>query len=153
MMKILFKKCKTDKGCFSEIQQVQIYILSSLFFYFLFIFLILIQSQFFYSQLALPQLIQSNMESQFLARSHLGLIFKLGSFSCTTVQVVTQSTQLQDCCFHLVLKPNHSKIQLPQQLDYRCMTPVNRLPLSFHITNDQVHSFFHTNQHCLRVLN
>ena len=156
MMKILLKKCKTDKGCFSEIQQVQIYLLSSLFFCFVFIYFfsfVLIQSQIFYSQLALPQLIQSNMESQFLAWSHLGLIFKLGPFSGATVQVVTQSTQLKDCCFQLVLKPHHSKIQPPQQLYYRCMTTVNRLPLSFHSKNVQVHYFFDTIQHCLRVLN
>ena len=80
------------------------------------------QSQVFNLWLTLQQLIQPDLESQFIVRSQLGASIQSGSSPIAELQVVTKSTHLmKDCYAQLVSKPHHSKIRPPKQLGYRCM--------------------------------
>ena len=58
-----------------------------------------IQRRSFYSQLTLPQQIQSNLESWFVVRSRLGPSIQSGSSDCARLQVVKQLTQLLNECY------------------------------------------------------
>ena len=88
----------------------------------LFFFQLLYLESGFFPQLTLRQLIQPDLESRFIVRSHLGPSIQSGSFTSAGLQVVTQFTHLsKDCYPQLVSNPHRSKIRSPQQLDYRCM--------------------------------
>ena len=81
-----------------------------------------IQSQVFYPQLTLWQLIQPDLESQSIVRSQLGPSIQSGSSPSPRSEVIAQSTHLSKGCYpSLVSNPHHSKILPPKQLDYMCI--------------------------------